>query len=321
MAAIKESQIRMALTAAKGISGVRDARWDDSAFRPPDLSERSQISANQRTVKTLLGPCLTKAGCEVEKFGDVLAQNQLALRRVMERRRGEALKRSSSVKETLRQGLNSRQKTLEQLGTLVASPQYELLNSPFLIWPTLGVFFDSSSIEPSNSWAKIKVDSDRSSGYEELSFYFLWENPSDRLAVVNVDAYLVASGFCTVGRDGGFWPGERYSSLALDAHLYLLEWWNQPPTQPLPQTDQTQRVLDLSTYGGGFGDVVAIEVANVFRGYDLRFEMFLIPPHGVVVFEVALSISYGNSEGNIHVDFASGDFEVICPAVLVAILT
>jgi hypothetical protein len=39
------------------------------------------------------------------------------------------------------------------------------------------------------------------------------------------------------------------------------------------------------------------------------------------VFQVAAEVSFGNSEGRITADFASGDFEVMSPAVLVTILT
>jgi hypothetical protein len=128
-----------------------------------------------------------------------------------------------------------------------------------------------------------------------------------------------------VGSGGGVLPGiisgDRYSQLWLSANLYPLEWWNQPPTQPFPQTHQSQQALFLHTNTGGWGSVGALESKAVFRGYDLSHTLMLVPPHGVVVFEVATSISYSNADGAIAVDFASGDFEVICPAVLVTILS
>jgi hypothetical protein len=47
----------------------------------------------------------------------------------------------------------------------------------------------------------------------------------------------------------------------------------------------------------------------------------LVPPHASVVFEVAAQVSYGNANGSISVDFASGDFAVTCPAVLVTVVS
>jgi hypothetical protein len=48
----------------------------------------------------------------------------------------------------------------------------------------------------------------------------------------------------------------------------------------------------------------------------------LLPPRAVTVFEVAMEFFYGNSGGGmIQVNFASGNFGVKCPAVVIAILS
>ena len=39
-----------------------------------------------------------------------------------------------------------------------------------------------------------------------------------------------------------------------------------------------------------------------------------------MVFEVALYVRYASSEGWISADFASSDFEVLCPGVLIGML-
>jgi len=318
MSKINESQIKMALSAAKDVSAAKDERRKYANLRQADLLESSQIRTNQRALENLVASYLTKAGFEVDKFEKIREQHQTELRRILEERKAEAVKHSSYVKETFRYGVDNRVKTVEQLQ---APPKYELLNSPFLIWQTQGIDFPETHVEPSNSRAKFTLHSDKSSGSEEMSFYFLWDNPSDKFAVINVDGYLIVNGFCRCGSDGGFFPGDRRSGLVLKARLHLLEWWNQPPTQPLPKVDQIQEVLRLSTNTGGWSDPGAIEFEEVFRGYDLRYELFLIPPKGVVVFEVALSIILWNADGSVDVDFASGDFQVGSPGVLLSILT
>jgi hypothetical protein len=322
-----EDQIKMALTAAKYLAAARNARRQDFTPRQADVSERSEIQANRRATEKLLASSFAKAGFEVDKFDEHLAQNRSALRRIAERRKAEAVERSSSAKDALRHGVEGRRKVMEHLADVtppesptVAVPKfYELLDRPITILPTGGVYVHADSIEPANSWAKITVDSE-SYAEDELSFYFLWQNPSDTHAVIDVNAYLVLNGFCQVESEGGYFPGVRHSRLAVRARLDLLEWWNQPPTSPLWQVDQEQPALFLSTDTSGWLDHNATDSEAVFRGYDLRYNLALVPPHGVVVFEVALFVRYGSTEGSIHVDFASGDFEVLCPGVLIGML-
>ena len=58
---------------------------------------------------------------------------------------------------------------LKGLGAVVGAPvtvgsaQYELLNEPFLIWPTNNIDLEASQIVPSNSWAKFRVRKSRES--------------------------------------------------------------------------------------------------------------------------------------------------------------
>ena len=323
-----EDQIKMALTAAKDLAAARNERLQDFTPRQADVSERSEIQANRRATENLLASSFAKAGFEVDKFDELLAQNRSALRRIADRRKAEAVERSSSAKDTLRHGVESRRKVMEHLAELtppesptVAVPKfYELQDRPITILPTGGVYVHADQVESANSWVKFTVDSDSVAGSEYLSFYFLWVNPSDTHAVIDVNAYLVLNGFCQVESDGGYFPGIRQSSTDLYALLHPLEWWNQPPTSPLRQVDQAQHALALNIDTGGWLDHNATKSEEVFRGYDLRYNLFLVPPHGVVVFEVALNVAYTSTEGSIHVDFASGDFEVLCPGVLIGML-
>jgi hypothetical protein len=323
MPQFNEAQIKMALTAAKDLSAAKDARRQYATLRQADVSERSETRTNQRTLENLLGSFFTKSGFEVDKFEEVLAQNQSALRRMAENRKAEAVEQSSSVKDALRYGVESRRKTIEHLATLAPPPEYEVLDTPFLIWPTVGVFFADSHYEPWNSWAKITLDSSRTEGREELSFYFLWVNPRDTFAVINVDTDLVLNGFCWVESDGGILPGTRHAGIILHARLFSWEWWNQPPTSPLWPNGIYEQALFIQTNTGAVFDDGDSEFAVVFSAHDLRHNLFLVPPQESVVFEVVLDVLYGTSEdsGSIHVDFASGAFAVLCPAVSIAIVS
>ena len=58
---INEAQIKAALTAARDLSTIKDARRQYWIPRQADLSERSEILANRRTVKNLLSSSLARA--------------------------------------------------------------------------------------------------------------------------------------------------------------------------------------------------------------------------------------------------------------------
>src|ERR671916_2241987 len=110
-----ESQIKMALTAAKDLAAARDARCQDSPPSQADIHARSEIAANRRAADNLLASSFIKAGFEVDKFEELLAQNRSALRRIAEIRKAEAVGRSSSAKETLRHAVEGRRKVMKHL--------------------------------------------------------------------------------------------------------------------------------------------------------------------------------------------------------------
>lgn len=336
MQQFKESDIKPALAA------IRDARRKHANPRRADLSERANLLETQQSFEKYFSSFLHKTGFEIDKFEKILAENQKISHRILERQKADAVKQSAVIQNMLRQGIVDRRKTMEYLSTLTPpvppaiTPYYVVVDKPFLIWPTNGISLDDSSIEPWNSWAKITFDTNQQTVQfgdqtffdlyleEDLSFYFLWENPSDRYAVINVDGYLVFNGFCKTHAPGGVFAGDREADLSVDARLSLLEWWNQPPTQPLGEADQSQGITSLSAYAGDTFDIHGTTRSEpVFRGRDLRYNLFLIPPQGVAVFELTSAFSYhiGLNGGDVHADFASGDFEIMSPFLQIAILT
>lgn len=325
----KESNMKAAL------ADIRKARWE---YTNLDLSHRSKAQENQQTFKKEFLSFLHKTGFEVDKFEKILAENQDISRRIQDKQQADAVTRSAAVQKMFRQGIADRRKVLEYLPALppVAPANYVVVDKPFLIWPTNGISLDASDIAPWNSWAKMTFDTNQQTVQfgdqtffglyleEDLSFYYLWENPSDRYAVINVDGYLVFNGFCKAHAPGGIFAGDREADLNVDAHLYLLEWWNQPPTQPLGEADQSQGLVSLSASAGDMFDIHGTTRSQpIFRGRDLRYNLFLIPPNGVTVFEVTASFSYhiGLNGGDVHADFSTGDFEVMSPFLLISVLT
>jgi hypothetical protein len=320
-----ELDIRQALTGAGNLGRLKDERRSALLASTGVSHQDAALQGQRRAAAAAVSSLFSRAGAELE--GGIARYGE-TLRRAADKSVQAAIEQSHHTKARLDAELQSRLKSLDAIvaaDPTVASPQRVLLNRPFLIWPSQGLFLDSSEVVPSNSWAKFRMNSSASNGYGDVSFYFLWDNPTDKVAVINVNAYLVLHGTCQVGSGGGVLPGilsgDRYSQLWLTANMDLLEWWNQPPTRPYPQTDQSQQALFIHTNTGGWGSVGAIELQTVFRGYDLSYTLMLVPPRGVVVFDVAAMVSFSNADGAIAVDFASGGFQVTCPAVLVTILS
>jgi hypothetical protein len=322
--ALNAEQIRLILSSAKDVSASRDVFRRFPSLQQSDLTEQSQIRTNQRAIDRLVESLLTKNDFEEAKFKEILAQNGIARRLLVEKQEADAIKESSSTKKLLRLDIDSRMNAIDSLVNLTGPPKYELLNTPFLIWPTLGVSMGESSIEPSNSWAKFTVRSETGglrAVQEEVSFYFLWENPSDKHAVINCHAYLVLNGYCAAGSDGGLLEGSRNSILSLSAYVNFYQWWNDPPTLPLFQPSQNAVAAALSTDSGGFLADHASESRYIFRGYDLSYDALIVPPHGVVEFVVSAGVYARLQDGWMFLNFESSDFDIICPAVLIAILT
>lgn len=316
MSQLNEAQIRAALQAAGSLSGRRHARISFAQSAAPGRLERQRDA--------LFATAIAKTGWNRAPLEELLAQSRSEAARFTDSQRAAAGTRSGAAKESVRRSIDSRREALEQLSAS-DGVQYIALDTPFLIWPTHGISLESSQLEPWNSRAKFLMHAGNSggselTGHEELTFYFLWENPRDRYCVATVDGFVVLNGFCDAVAEGGILPGSRFSNLHVDTTLRLMEWWNQPPTEPPAEPDQRQRAVTLSVDRGGFADFTHVEIADVFRGYDLRYASFALPPHGVAVIEVSVAATYGLEDGSVDLNFSYGDFDVLCPFVQVALL-
>jgi hypothetical protein len=315
---VTESAIKAALAAA-------DAKGREE---PTLRKARARAATRRRQGERFLTSSLKRTGFELAAYEKIRAQGQTELRRLLKEQRAAAVKRSSSVKKQVLAGLAGWRRTIDRFrdGTVSSTfvPAFAVVDTPFIIWPTHGLELIDSRIQPWNNAAKIRAQWQATSGAENLRFIYVWENPSDRWAIVNVESNLGLNGSCDEFEEGGILSGS-VSNLSVDAVLNVWEWWNQPPTSPFPQPTQSQHVLSLSADGGGFLSGLGggtVKSASVRGTFDLRRNLFLLPPNGVAVFEATLRFSYSNFDGGmIQIDFASGDFEVVCPAVVIAILS
>ena len=122
-----------------------------------------------------------------------------------------------------------------------------------------------------DNWAKIRIDSTADSvNYVtyEVNFLYLWENPNDLQAIVDVQTYLGLCGYCSVSCAGGFWYGFSNSENKLSAQLNIYAWWDQDPTFG-------PSVL----YGSGLTiENLLVEEPGLFRPGPSKFEYVLTFP-------------------------------------------
>jgi hypothetical protein len=307
------------------LMGDEGRRLDDLRARQSDVPERF-VSRDTRHATAELLSSLLNAPDAATDFAALLVKDDAERAARVEKARADAVEASCVVQKALTGQALTRLGNLETVAALprtLGTPQYVLLNEPFLIWPSNSVDLEASEVVPSDSWAKFRVrieDGRRFIG--DVKFYYLWSNPVDKYAVIDVDGYAIFHGFGYVGTGGGLLPGDRMASASVDGRLEIYEW-TQPPTQPIPQPDQFVDVATLKVTAYGWGEVGAIESRNIHRGYDLRHTTMVVRPFGVLVFAVTafVSCATGSDSGLAEVDFASGDFRVGSPAVVVAILS
>jgi hypothetical protein len=325
MPKITVSEFKRALAAAAKV----DARRPD----PLGAAESPRLLSKRLAMEERLAAQFTKAGLDIRSFDRARQKYSRELRRVADKAQSDAAKRSSKVGETLRLAAESRFEAVKYIGAgpnLPAFPIVTTLDRPFLIWATWtpipqhsNIIWDSA-IEAGHSWAKIKVVDEGSGGNDRLIFYYLWENESDYQAVINVSTYLALHGFCRARGNGSFsaWLN-NYTEAMLDitASLTLKEWSNQPRTlTPYfpPDSDAHKRVSFLSV-GSNFSEETKTE--TVVDGYNLKWDLVVIPPRGVVVIEVSVAVFHSVRNGHVLADFASEYYRITSPYVQVGLLS
>jgi hypothetical protein len=151
-----------------------------------------------------------------------------------------------------------------------------------------------------------------------VSFGFIWQNPSDRSAVVNVDGYFVFDGRCHAIAFGGIFAFSL-SHMEVDARLNIQELWNQPPTSPIRQGGQDAHVLTAHANPRGLLSEPDSVIRYLFRGFDLQYRQLYVPGHATVRIEVSFVFDFFTSNGQAAFLF-NKDGQVLAPGVLIGVL-
>ena len=205
---------------------------------------------------------------------------------------------------------------LVKLPPIFGAPEYHLLTTPYLIWPTT-IVLDSSEIIDKNSFANFRVIVDPDSEfYGFVRFMYYWTNPYDEEALIDLDVLCTWNGYNDVTVDGGLLSSNR-NNTAVDASLDVNALWD--PTLVVGDIWNIF-VATLSSNTSIYSLDHEISAA-VHSGVDLRVAGIHIPPLKTVVFSARVSVDcqvIGAGSGNF--DYSSGDFQVASPYALVTVL-
>ncbi|MBX6741422.1 MAG: hypothetical protein IRY87_05145 [Acetobacteraceae bacterium] len=293
----------------------------------------------QRKGRSLLTAWAEKAGLPLQHLNQLAARRQAEQRRLFSAQLAKQAIGLDQARADFAQGVAYQRKALDML-SLPFEPSFMVLDKPFLIWemPRPEDMFGNVHYEALNSSVKISCDRKSGSDNTQFIFYFLWTNPSQAAAVINVSTSLTLNGFAEVMADTGIFSGHR-NWLNLSAFLTLMRWsgWGTDPITnksndqtPFPyfQPSQYVQVANLEAHGGGLFSDPDIKVQSFdFQPFGLSASLIPVPAGATMLFQVTLQVQYGFSDGGdfdgVILDFASDRFDrrVICPLVALQLLT
>jgi hypothetical protein len=241
-----------------------------------------------------------------------------------------------TAEKAFRRGVQSRLKAADLLGTgLVSHAQPIIIRRAALIAgyrngvATYDVLGDTHlGPEDNTAWFGSTAKSGGAlNNNDRVSFYFPWPNDTGSDAVVNVETVLMINGNCNVFAESGLiWVPLWGTTTSGDvgqtilAELSPLEWWNQPPTEPLRQPAQTYQVHHIyvrarawQAWSGNPGEQ---KVEPISGDYFLHYSRFMVPQSETAIFEVSVSSLTLGYKG-----WSSFGGTVICPYVELEVLT
>jgi len=313
MAEIDVEEVKAALIRMAG-GGV--------AGRPPPAPSGRQLNREfQDELRALTDDSQFRAYTEpLERFR--VAQRKAMMARLGEQRRSQEARHGAATAARVADAIAS-----ERLAAgLLAKPQtstFVVLDTPLLIWQlpcpddslfhlpwpddidpnpkvTPDITFKDWHIEPFNSWFKVYAQGDSGPYITKYVTYYMWENPSDSYALVNVTSGMTLTGSANVWGSPGKLAGNT-ADLRVEARLTPIRWtgWTDPATgegltqSPYP-TIASKQLISLEAYGGSwFSDATPrSESFNLMERNILSVPLIPIPGRAVTMFEVGLHVFY-----------------------------
>jgi hypothetical protein len=265
-----------------------------------------------------------KLGLDANQLQQYSKRENAALTATLRKRRETAVKKGRAV----RQSLVDETLSAANAGAIVFPLQpisRELLDAPFLIWPTPLFPLDASAIISNNSSARVHLDrvispdaTPGAAGLEELSFFFRWRNPTSDPMIFSVDGFLVLTGYTEAISIGEYLPtNPTWVQLSVLPFIDVLSEWTQIPTRLAGDTASALYEVVQGDQGLFYQHSKAVST-DIFRGFDLKSGQFVIPGNASVILNLGVWVNYAiNNFGAVHVDFSTDAFSIMTPGVLV----
>jgi hypothetical protein len=300
-----------------------------SRISRPRHSPRGGKSPAQEAIARLLEADFRKAGFEFGKFGPLIEQGKAENRQREARFVAEAKKQSPAVLEDLHRSLanlNARIADLRSSGFQNVSTEHVFLDTATEI-VTSGIAPPvHTRAAPQANVANFNFKAGPTSGthsdfgfyhdFANVSFGFVWQNLRDTHALLTVDGFIVLNGYFGAKTEGGFFVFSNFSQIFGSVGLSIHELWNQPPTSPFGQPVEYQAFDVESEISLTLAAAGEINSETLYRGFDIQYTQFLVPPKGTALFEVYCAINTNISDGEAQADFVD-PFQVLCPGVLI----
>jgi hypothetical protein len=192
--------------------------------------------------------------------------------------------------------------------------------TPFAIWDfsngvNANFLLDSEITSIKWCWAKFRIfkaSGDPFIQHDQVVFYSFWRNDTGSSALLDVEASLYFRGHLGIDAKPGliwspFWGqgNQGECQLLITAELALMDFWTQPPTEPLPQPGQKHILRDLSASGGFFNSEKIAETITTEK-YRVYYDVLEVPRDHSMLFELSLNFYYGGR--NAEVFFESDDY-------------
>ena len=226
------------------------------------FAQRPPVSKNRRAAGKMLEAALAKAGLDVSKLDEMLAQDRGEVR--SDFRKQLAKTDFSAAENAYRQGIEAQTKAIGLL-TQPFTSTFITLDTAFLIWqlphPELNIFIDSNT-GSLNNFIKIRINEITGNDAPSFVFYFLWQNTNNSAVVINAASQLAPGGFCEIAAAPGLFSGDS-SYLGIYALFRTMRWsgWGTDPMTgqsadqtyfPGSQQSQLSSIVDLTASGGSY---------------------------------------------------------------------
>jgi hypothetical protein len=299
----------------KAIIAAEASRTQQMDLLRPTSELDSKLRGIRRAHAKEVSDLLVKTGLDTQKLQTLQRQLTQEQERLLTRRKAAALKLAAAKGNAFQSTFveqSSKFRDLAALDEFSPNPSFTI-DKPFLIWTSPLMDLVDSGISAFSSFAKFQIESSAERDARKVGFYFLWVNPFDDFAVIHATTFLSATGFVSAHAPWAFWSDSR-----IDVEARLAMWAGTAPE--LSSTDYTSEFLGRAGAIGTWSTGSGTDSMFVVGRSNMSKTAFVVAPRQLAIIEVALAVESENDDGNVVADFATGNFGLVCPLVVVSLV-